>query len=175
MGRVLAAGLLSFWVSWASAGDLWLLVNGHAVHLEERPNDVNEDNYGLGLQYDQEWRGDWLWFLFSSGFQSSQNEPAYDMGAGLRRRYPFYGMFRNLHLDLGAAAMVIAHDGYRDGGPVPALLPVASLGGSHFALNAAFVPPVDEQVTPLVFFQLMYSLGLGATPTPASGGATDVP
>jgi len=161
---LLASSLLSGWVFAAQGGELGLLVNGHAMHLDDRRGSENEANYGLGLQYDQPWRDQWLWFAFSSGFQSSQNAPAYNFGSGMRRRFHVSGPAR-LHMDFGAAAMVIAHDGYHKGGPVPALLPVASLGWSHFALNAAYVPPINDQVVPLVFLQFMYSLTPGGVPT----------
>lgn len=161
MGRWLAAGWLIMGVGAAHAGELGLLVNGHAMHLEKRPGNENEANYGLGLQYDERWRDNWLWFVFSSGFQNSQNEPAYNAGGGLRRRYYFGGTSGSPYADLGVAGMVLAHSGYRDGGPVAAVLPIASIGWSHLAVNAAFVPPVNERVVPLVFFQLMYSLDTG--------------
>lgn len=139
----------------AHAGELSLLVNGHARHLEQSPKEKNELNYGLGLQYDFVPRGNWIWFAFGSGFEDSRRDPSYNAGGGTRRRFMLVESAQ-LHLDLGVAGMLMTRESYKDGRAFPAALPIASIGIPAVAVNVAYVPAVDPRIIPLVFFQLKY-------------------
>lgn len=140
----------------ARAGQMGVVLNGHAIHLEKSPKEKNELNYGLGLQYDSTMeKREWLWFAFGSGFRDSREDLSYNLGAGIRHR-SLLDRGRDLHLDLGGAALVMTRESYRGGEPFPALLPVASFGNRKVSLNVTYVPEVDRRIIPLLFFQVVF-------------------
>lgn len=157
MERVLLVLVACVALHSAHAGEFSLLINGHARHLEQRSQEKNELNYGLGLQYDFTPRGEWVWFAFGSGFQDSRKDPSYNAGGGLRRRFVLMPSTQ-LHLDLGIAGMLMTRESYNNGQAFPAALPIASIGIPAVAVNIAYVPPVDPRIIPLLFFQLKYRL-----------------
>jgi hypothetical protein len=149
----LTAGLMA---GTAAAGEMSLLVNGKAVHLNvPAGKNLNEKNWGLGLQYD----GDivnkkWVPFGMVSGFVDSNKNPSYYTGGGALRRFQFDGT----HVDLGAIGFVMTRKGYKDNQPFLGVLPAFSVGTSRISVNMTYIPKVDPKAVPLWFFQLKINL-----------------
>jgi len=132
------------------AGQWAVLVNGHAMHLEEtKKGSDNEDNYGLGIEYGFTSSGRLRPFLFANGFRDSNEDPSYAVGGGYRLRL----IDRAIYLDGGFAAMLMTRHDYRDGDPFPALLPVVTIGVGAIGMNVLYAPDIGPTV-PLIFFQL---------------------
>jgi len=140
----------------AAADELSLLINGKAVHLGEPANkNLNEKNWGLGLQYDWDRASDnWIPFATVSGFRDSNRNPSYYAGGGALYRF----QFDSAHVDLGAVGFLMTRKDFKDNHPFPGVLPVLSVGTKNVALNITYVPKVEPKAVPLWFFQLKINL-----------------
>ena len=148
--------LLGIHVPVADAGELSLLLNGKAIHLNP-PSGINfnEANWGAGLQYDWDRPGrKWVPFVSVSGFLDSSNRPAYYAGGGYLRRWHF----GHWHADAGWIAFVMMLPDTRNGHPFPGILPALSLGTDRVSLNATYIPKIDPKTVNLVFLQLKITL-----------------
>jgi hypothetical protein len=149
----LTAGLMT---GNAVAGEMSLLVNGKAIHINT-PADkhLNEKNWGLGLQYD----GDivnkkWVPFAMVSGFVDSNKNPSYYAGGGGLRRFQFDGT----HVDIGAIGFVMTRKDYKNDQPFIGVLPAFSVGTQRVSVNMTYIPKVHPKAVALWFFQLKINL-----------------
>ena len=140
----------------AEAGDMSLLVNGKAIHINvPEGKDLNEKNWGLGMQYDWDVvNKKWVPFAAASGFSDSNRNPSYYAGGGAMRRF----QFDDTHVDIGLFAFVMTRKDFRSDQPFLGALPVFSVGTSRFSVNMTFIPKVHPKAVPLWFFQLKVSL-----------------
>ena len=158
--RLLGALLISLtFASAASAGDLSLLINGKAMHIDPaRGTNYNEKNWGVGFQYDfKPTEGNWVPFLTASEFRDSNRNISYYAGGGYVRRYDFFA--GKMHVDAGGVAFLMVRKDFRDGDPFPGVLPVLSVGAGRYAVNMTFIPKVDPKMVPIVYLQLKITLG----------------
>lgn len=146
----------------ARADEMHLLINGKAIHLNEKPGiRYNESNWGAGFQYDMaDKRSDWVPFVAVSGFLDSNRNASYYAGGGTLRRYYFNLGDTRLHADVGGIAFLMTRKGFRNDRPFFGVLPAFSLGGDKVSVNVTFIPKVDPKAVPLFFFQLKVSLDL---------------
>lgn len=140
----------------SQAEELHLIVNGKAIHLDD--GDYNEENYGLGLEYDFVPRGRWIPFLNASFFKDSNNQTSKYAGGGVRYRYLLGADDEDWHVDIGAIAFLMTRRDYRNNNPFVGALPFASVGKSFFHLNVTYIPEVSPKHKDLFFFQLMFRL-----------------
>lgn len=145
----------------ASAGEVSLLLNGKAFHLDPAPagTKYNEDNWGVGIQYefDERINENWLTFLQASEFRDSNRNVSAYAGGGLMRRYEFFS--GAMHVDAGAIAFLMYRKDFRGGDLFPGVLPAFSVGTDRYAVNVSFVPKVDPKMVPIVFLQFKLTLG----------------
>ncbi len=104
----------------AAADETSLLVNGKALHINTPAGkNLNEKNWGLGLQYDWDLADSkWRPFATASGFIDSNRHPSYYAGGGALRRFQFDGM----HADVGAIGFLMTRKGYKNDNPFPGVL-----------------------------------------------------
>ena len=160
--RVLAAVFGALIVAPVHAGQLSLLINGKAIHLDDSPGvEFNEENWGAGLQYDFTAENrKWVPFLSASGFKDSNNNPSYYAGGGTMRRF-YVGEKKDsnsLYVGAGVVAFLMVRKGFENGDPFPGVLPVATIGNERFGLNVSYIPKVDPKMVPIIFFQLRVGL-----------------
>lgn len=153
---ILSAAFTTFLAAPAQAEQWSLLLNGKAVHLEQRAGvQYNEKNWGAGAQYDFKMtQSKWIPFVTVSGFKDSNGNPSYYAGGGTMRRFSASDEKNSLHLDAGVVAFVMTRKGYVNGQPFFGALPVISFGTDRVALNITYIPKVDPKLVPIVFFQL---------------------
>ena len=144
----------------AQGGDLSLLLNGKAVHIDvPEGEDYNEDNWGLGVQYDfVRPESKWVPFANVSEFRDSNDNVSWYAGGGSVRRFRPFGD-RDAHIDLGLIGFLMYWKHFQDGRPFLGALPVLSMGTRRVALNVTYIPKVDPKMVPLLFFQLKMILG----------------
>ncbi|MBI5451181.1 MAG: hypothetical protein HY940_07460 [Gammaproteobacteria bacterium] len=165
MAKWLVAVMLMGAISAASGGELNLILNGKAVHLNKSPyttKKLNEKNWGLGIQYDMPLERDPLWrpFMAVSGFEDSMYNPSYYAGGGMMRRFHVSGTHNIMpNIDVGLVAFLMTREDYKDNNPFPGLLPVASFGNDRVALNITYIPKVHPKLMALWFFQLKVGMG----------------
>lgn len=143
----------------AGAGDLSLLLNGKAIHIDPAPGtNYNEKNWGVGLQYDfKPTGGAWIPFVTAAEFRDSNRNVSYYAGGGFSKRYDFFG--GAMHVDAGGVAFLMVRKDFRDGDPFPGVLPVVSVGAGRYAINMTYIPRVDPKMVPIVYLQLKITLG----------------
>lgn len=170
MVTAVAAILLGFAMPAAEAGELSALVNGkswHAGALEE----WNEDNYGLGLEYEFASESRWKWKLMANGFVDSVDSMSYMAGGGLHRRLWDTWRFRDLYVDIGVNAFLMTREDVDDNRPFPGALPSLTVGNRYVGVNLTYLPrqavemmydseDVDRGITGIVFLQLKLDAGL---------------
>lgn len=149
----LTAGLMADPVM---AGEMSLLVNGKAVHINTPAGkNLNEKNWGLGFQYDLDVvNKKWVPFAMVSGFIDSNKNPSYYAGGGALRRFQFDGT----HLDLGAVGFVMKRKDFKNDKPFLGVLPAFSVGTDRVSLNMTYIPKVHPKAVALWFFQLKINL-----------------
>ena len=140
----------------AVADELSLLVNGKAIHINTPPGkNLNEKNWGLGLQYDWDLKDSkWIPFAAASEFIDSNKNPSYYAGGGALRRFEF----GSVHADLGAIGFLMVRKNFKNDRPFPGVLPALSVGTQSVALNVTYIPKVEPKAVPLWFFQLKVKL-----------------
>lgn len=162
--RVLAVSIFGMLILLLSpgaiAGELNLLVNGHAQHLKTQPGvNYNERNWGAGLQYDYEQRDNgWVPFLTGSGFKDSMNHMSYYAGGGAQYRFDVAPSLDGLHVDAGVVAFLMTRKDFKGDHPFPGVLPAFTIGTKHVSLNITYIPKVEPKMVPLWFFQLKVPL-----------------
>jgi hypothetical protein len=144
----------------ASAGDLNLLINGKAWHLDSQPGvTYNENNWGAGLHYDLDaTSGGWRPFVNASGFKDSNENPSYYAGGGVMYRLWETDKLDNFAIDAGGLVFLMKREGFEDGHWFPGILPALTIGSEHLAVNITYIPKVDPKMVPILFFQLKVRL-----------------
>jgi hypothetical protein len=140
----------------AAAGELSLLVNGKAIHINAPAGThLNEKNWGLGAQYDWDIvNKKWVPFAAVSGFSDSNKNPSYYAGGGALRRF----QLDDTHVDLGLIGFVMTRKDYKNDQPFFGVLPAFSVGTNRISVNMTYIPKVHPKAVPLWFFQLKINL-----------------
>ncbi len=152
----------------AAAGQLDLIVNGRSHHVNSDYH-WNENNYGLGLEYQYDSSSRWLWSVNGNAFLDSQNNISYMAGGGLKRR-----LFQSEHpagfyLDAGLIAFIMARADIYDYLPFPGILPTMSFGTKRVGVNLTYLPKaavrdfaqakvVDPNIGGVFFLQFKFRL-----------------
>jgi len=165
----LACLLLSFPVSSALAGGLSAVINGKSIHVDAE-RDWNEENYGLGLEY--QFRGASLWKkkLMVNGFRDSNDEMSYMAGGGLHRTLFSTEGMNGFYIDAGINAFLMTRQDVDDNRPFPGMIPSLTLGNRSMGLNLTYLPKfavekiyhenmVDESLNGIFFLQFTVDIG----------------
>ena len=167
----LAAMLLASVASPAAAGDLNMIVSGKSYHVGADYS-WNEDNRGIGFEYDFTRRSRWIKSGVANAFRDSLDNMSYMAGAGLRRRIFETERLAGLYFDAGLVAFLMAREDIKNGQPFPGILPVIAAGNRHIGLNLTYIPKivihdmahadrVDPNIQGVFFIQAKISLGMG--------------
>jgi hypothetical protein len=152
--QLLALIFLSLLAAPAWAGELHVVLNGKAIHLDK--GDYNENNWGLGFEYDYNPEAKWITFINGSFFQDSNDNTSTYFGPGMKRRYQIgSAMGADWHFDYGVIAFLMTRKDYKNNNPFPGVLPFISLGTRNVSLNATYIPRVSPKHKQLLFFQVM--------------------
>jgi len=144
----------------AHADELHLILNGKAIHLDNKPGtNYNESNWGGGFQFDfEKSESDWVPFVTASGFSDSNKNPSYYAGGGWLKRTNFSLADANMHVDVGIVGFAMWRKDFNGGSAFPGALPVFSIGSERVAVNITYIPKVDPKMVPILFFQLKLKL-----------------
>jgi hypothetical protein len=126
-------------LSVASAGNLNAVFNGKSFHVNAT-YEWNEQNYGLGLEYEFAGQARWRPVALVSGFRDSNNEMSYIAGGGLHRRLLNADRFGGLYFDAGLNAFVMTRQDVNDNKPFPGVLPSLSFGNRNVGFNLTYLP-----------------------------------
>ena len=152
----------------AFAGNINAVLNGKSYHINSS-YDWNENNTGLGIEYEFEQKGAWKKILMANGFRDSADGMSYMAGAGLHRRLFETDKLNQFYISAGLSAFLMTRDDANDGKPFPGILPSISIGNSKVGFNLTYMPReavekithtqvVDPTIDGILFLQFKVSL-----------------
>ena len=139
-----------------SANSLNLIINGKALHEDKK--DFNEENWGLGFEYNLEEDKKWINFVNGGFFKDSLSNTSKYLGGGVKRRFLFGTDKDSWHIDAGLTAFVMTRKDYKNEQPFFGALPYFSVGTSKVAINATYIPSVSPKLVSLWFFQASFQI-----------------
>jgi hypothetical protein len=134
------------------ADSINLIINGKAMHEDKR--NYNEENWGLGFEYNFEEKDKWINFINAGYFKDSLENNSNYLGGGTKRRFLLADKKDGWHIDAGITAFIMTRKNFKNGRPFFGALPYASIGTDRFAINATYVPSVSPKLVALWFFQV---------------------
>jgi hypothetical protein len=172
--RTLVSMLTAAWLAVTapavSAGELSAIVNGKSWHAGAT-EDWNEDNYGLGVEYEFASASRWKWKLMANSFVDSVDNMSYMAGGGLHRRLWDTWHLGDLYVDAGINAFLMTREDVNGNRPFPGALPSLTVGNRYVGVNLTYLPrkaveimydseEVDRGITGIVFLQFKLSAEL---------------
>jgi hypothetical protein len=161
--------LLALPLSSALGGELSAVFNGKSIHVDAS-EDWNDDNYGLGLEYQFATQSRWKKVIMANGFRDSNDEMSYMAGAGLHRNLFSTDRMNGFYLDAGINAFLMTRKDVNDNKPFPGALPSLTVGNRYAGLNLTYLPKKaveklydanmqDETISGIVFIQFKLNFG----------------
>lgn len=150
------------------AGSINAVLNGKSYHLNSS-YDWNENNTGLGIEYEFEQKSAWKKIAMANGFRDSADGMSYMAGLGLQRRLFETDKLNNFSVYAGLSAFVMTREDVNDGRPFPGILPSISVGTRTAGFNLTYMPRnavekvtnsqvVDPTIDGILFLQFKVSL-----------------
>ena len=152
----------------SAAGEFSAVINGKSFHLGAS-EDWNEDNFGLGLEYQFDSETRWKSRLMANGFRDSNDQMSYMAGGGFHRELYSTDRFKGFYVDAGINAFLMTRKDVNDNRPFPGVLPSVTFGNDHVGMNLTYLPKkaveeiYDQQMTDrsmsgIVFLQFKFSI-----------------
>jgi len=151
--RLLAA-LACLATSVVAADELQFVISGKSFH--RGGDNLNEDNYGIGLQYDFVRDREWIPVLAAASFKDSNDNTSRYVGAGIKRRFRSFASDTGVNLDLGVIGLAMRRPGYNDDRAFYGAIPFVSIGNGWGGINLTYVPRVEEDA--YAFWYVQFSL-----------------
>jgi len=161
--------LITLPLSSAIGGELSTVFNGKSIHVNAS-EDWNDDNYGLGLEYQFATQSRWKKVVMVNGFRDSNEEMSYMAGAGIHRTLFSTDRLNGFYLDAGINAFLMTRKDVNDNKPFPGALPSLTVGNRYAGLNLTYLPKQaveklydarmeDETISGIVFLQFKVNVG----------------
>lgn len=126
-------------LSSAMAGNFSAVLNGRSIHVDAT-EDWNEDNVGLGLEYQFASESRWKKQVMVNGFRDSNEDMSYMAGAGLHRNLFATDRLNGFYVDAGINAFLMTRRDVNDNRPFPGAVPSLSIGNRHLGFNLTYLP-----------------------------------
>ena len=133
------------------ADALHIVINGKSIHENKR--NYNEENWGLGFEYNFVEDKKWINFINGGYFKDSLSNTSKYLGGGSKRRFLLGTDKNGWHIDAGLTAFIMTRKDYKNNQPFFGALPFFSIGTNQFAINATWIPAIDPKTDSLWFFQ----------------------
>ncbi len=152
----------------AHAGDLNAVINGRSVHVGAT-EDWNENNLGLGLEYQFSGNSRWKKQVMFNGFKDSNEDMSYMAGVGLHRTLFVSERLNGFYVDAGINAFLMTRSDVNDNRPFPGAVPSLTFGNRSVGVNLTYLPVkavermfdlrmMDDTVSGIFFVQLKVSI-----------------
>lgn len=115
------------------------MLNGRSIHVDAT-EEWNEDNAGLGLEYQFAGDSRWKKKVMVNGFRDSNADMSYMAGAGLHRTLFASERLNGFYVDAGINAFVMTRRDVNDNRPFPGAVPSLTIGNRHMGLNLTYLP-----------------------------------
>ena len=133
------------------AEELHFVLNGKSYHLTDKQ--YNENNVGIGFEYDFKPDENWIPFVAASVFKDSLENTSKYAGGGIKRRYRFDNDQDGWYGDIGVIAFLMTRYDFNNNQPFFGALPFITLGHGPVALNFTYIPRVTPKSVPLFYVQ----------------------
>jgi len=140
----------------ASAEELFVVLNGKAIHSGS--GNYNEDNWGVGFEYDIKAEDKWIPFVAGSTFKDSNDQTSNYLGGGYKYRVPLEKDKDGWRVDFSFIAFLMTRKDYNNNEPFLGALPFIAIGTSKVMLNVTYIPKVTPKTVSLFYFQLKFKL-----------------
>ena len=168
LGLILVALVLAAASPRATAGEISAVLNGKSFHLGAA-EEWNEDNYGLGVEYEFSSKSRWKPRLMANGFRDSNEQMSYMAGGGLHRTLYSTERLKGLYIDAGINAFLMTRRDINDNRPFPGILPSVTIGNDHLGVNLTYLPKkaveeiydnqrIDPSMSGIVFLQFKFAM-----------------
>ncbi|MDX1508993.1 MAG: hypothetical protein R3358_11980 [Woeseiaceae bacterium] len=158
----------------AQAGEWSAVINGRSMHLGASES-WNENNLGLGVEYQFATETRWKTLLMVNGLRDSADKMSYMAGAGLHRNLFQTDGLADFYVDVGVNAFLMTRHDVNDNRPFPGALPSLTVGNRYGGFNLTYLPRkaveklysarmADEGVSGIIYLQFKLSataLGFG--------------
>lgn len=152
----------------ALAGEFSAVLNGRSIHLGAN-EEWNENNLGLGFEYQFASESRWRTRLMANGFQDSTENMSYMAGGGLHRNLYATDRLRGFYVDAGLSAFLMTREDVDGGRPFPGILPTLTIGNQYLGMNLTYLPKQavekftatrmqDQSTDGIVFLQFKFSM-----------------
>ncbi len=152
----------------AAAAGFNAVINGKSHHYNST-FDWNEDNYGVGVEYEFNSDSAWKKIAMANGFRDSTDSMSYMAGAGLHRRIFETDKLAGFYIYAGLNAFVMTRIDVNGSKPFPGILPSVSIGNEKVGFNLTYLPKqaveittnseiVDPTISGILFLQFKVSL-----------------
>lgn len=138
------------------ADSLNLIINGKAFHQNDK--NYNENNWGLGFEYNFKEKDKWINFANGGYFKDSNRNQSNYLGGGSKRRFLLTDDEDGWRVDAGFTAFIMTRKDFKDNQPFFGALPYLSIGKGRFAINATYIPKADPKLEALIFIQASYQI-----------------
>lgn len=150
------------------AGTVNAIINGRSHHVGAS-HDWNENNVGLGVEYQFDSTTRWKASAMANGFRDSNNEMSYMAGGSVHRRLVESPRLGGFYLDAGITAFLMTREDVNAGRPFPGVLPSIAIGNRYAGFNLAYMPEAgvramtnaqfeDPTLKGVLYLQLKFSL-----------------
>lgn len=146
----------------AAEGQLNAVINGKSYHIGSN-YDWNEDNVGLGVEYQFPTTTRWKSIVMANAFRDSMNEMSYMAGGGVHRTLYTSERWNGFYIDAGVNAFLMTRKDHNDNRPFPGILPSLTLGNDYGGINVTYLPTsavervtsahIKDSVTGIIFVQ----------------------
>ncbi len=166
--RLLLGCLLTVLAPASMAGEWSAILNGRSIHIGAA-EDWNENNLGLGVEYQFASESRWKTILMANGFRDSNKSMSYMAGAGLHRTLFDTPRLGDFYVDIGINAFVMTREDVNDNRPFPGVLPSLTIGNRYAGINLTYLPAqaveklfetrmADESIDGILFVQFKVSV-----------------
>jgi len=137
--------------------ELSLVINGKSIH-DSNTNNYNEDNWGLGFEYDFKPDDKWIPFVAGSSFKDSNDQTSNYLGGGYKYRFPLDNDKQGWRFDLGIIGFMMTRHDYKNNSAFFGAIPFVSIGTGSVMVNVTYIPKVTPKTVGLFYFQLKFKL-----------------
>ena len=121
------------------AGSFNAVLNGRSIHVDAT-EDWNDDNVGLGLEYQFATESRWKKQVMVNGFRDSNEDMSYMAGVGLHRNLFATDRLNGFYVDAGVNAFLMTRRDVNDNRPFPGAVPSLSVGNRYLGFNLTYLP-----------------------------------
>ena len=156
MFKLLIMVFIFFFSQQIFADSVNLIINGKAFH--ENKKNYNENNWGLGFEYNFKENKKWINFVNGGFFKDSNSNTSKYLGGGTKRRFLLTDDQDGWHIDAGLTAFLMTRKDFKNNQAFLGALPFISVGTSKFAINATYIPAVSPKFVGLLFLQASFTI-----------------